>query len=99
MAYIPDTKEGREVLFLLQKSFRRKVSFTVGDSVTTGRRNVVVWNSIHHKTNTHGGTMTYGYPDPTYFNRVKLEMADKGVMLEEGEDPESIGKKGTVFIN
>ena len=98
IAYVPDTKEGREVLFLLQKWFIRKVTFTVGDSVTTGRSNVVVWNSIHHKTNTHGGTMTYGYPDPTYFNRVKLEMADKGILLEEGEDPDQIIKKGTIFI-
>mmetsp|Transcript_25173 Transcript_25173/g.24938 ORF Transcript_25173/g.24938 Transcript_25173/m.24938 type:complete len:188 (+) Transcript_25173:562-1125(+) len=98
IAYIPDTPEGREVLFLLIKSFKRKVTFTVGDSVTTGRSNVVVWNSIHHKTNTCGGTMTYGYPDPTYFNRVKLEMADKGIFLEEGEDPETVSKRGTVQI-
>jgi len=56
-AYVPDTKEGREVLLLLIKAFKRKVSFTVGDSVTTGRSNVVVWNSIHHKTHTHGGLM------------------------------------------
>ena len=56
-AYLPDTQEGREVLALLIKAFRRKVTFTVGDSVTTGRKNVVVWNSIHHKTDTHGGTL------------------------------------------
>jgi deltex-like protein len=57
IAYVPDTVEGREVLFLLIKAFKRKVTFTVGDSVTTGRKNVVVWNSIHHKTHTHGGTL------------------------------------------
>jgi len=97
-AYLPDTKEGREVLILLTKSFERKVTFTVGDSVTTGRSNVVVWNSIHHKTNTHGGTLTFGYPDPTYFNRVTLEIANKGLFLDEGDDVDNIPKKGTVFI-
>ncbi|CAI2373092.1 unnamed protein product [Moneuplotes crassus] len=97
-AYIPDTKEGREVLYLLIKSFKRKVSFTIGDSVTTGCKNVVVWNSIHHKTCTHGGIMTYGYPDATYFNRVKLEMADKGILLEQGEDPDNVSKKGSITI-
>lgn len=56
-AYLPDNKEGREVLILLIKAFQRKVTFTVGDSVTTGRKNVVVWNSVHHKTSTHGGTL------------------------------------------
>jgi deltex len=97
-AYLPDTKEGREVVFLLIKAFKRKVTFTVGDSVTTGRKNVVVWNSVHHKTHTHGGLMCYGYPDPTYFNRVKLELADKGVILEEEEDPENLPKKGNIKI-
>lgn len=97
-AYVPDTAEGREVLFLLIKAFKRKVTFTVGDSVTTGRKNVVVWNSIHHKTHTHGGTLCYGYPDPTYFNRVKLELADKGIMLEKGDKPDKIKKSGKLRI-
>ena len=82
-AYLPDSPEGIEVLALLVKAFRRRLSFTVGFSVTTGRDNVVVWNSIHHKTCTSGGTLCYGYPDPTYFNRVKLELADKGVFIED----------------
>ena len=42
--------------------------------------NVVIWNSIHHKTNVCGGTSAYGYPDDTYFNRVKNELAANGVM-------------------
>ena len=51
-AYLPDNKEGNEVLQLLQKAFERKLIFTIGRSVTTGRDNQVVWNGIHHKTNT-----------------------------------------------
>jgi len=82
IAYVPDTEEGREVVTLLVKAFERRHSFIVGTSVTTGATNCVVWSGIHHKTNTHGGATSFGYPDSTYFNRVKLEMADRGVILE-----------------
>ena len=68
---------------LLEIAFERKLLFTVGLSVTTGQENTTVWNGVHHKTNTHGGSSYFGYPDPTYFNRVKLELAMKGV-FEEG---------------
>ncbi|KAL4463956.1 hypothetical protein ABPG74_005893 [Tetrahymena malaccensis] len=78
-AYLPDNEEGREVLKLLQKAFDRKLIFTVGRSVTTGQDNVVVWNGVHHKTSPTGGAAYFGYPDPTYFNRVKQELALKGV--------------------
>jgi deltex len=71
-AYLPDNEAGREVLALLKKAFDRKLIFTVGRSVTTGQDNRIVWNGIHHKTNTSGGSAYFGYPDPTYFDRVKL---------------------------
>lgn len=57
----------------------------MGTSVTTGQTNCVVWN-VHHKTNTHGGSSSFGYPDPTYLNRVKLELADRGVVLESPDE-------------
>ena len=79
-AYLPDTKEGNEVLVLLKKAFDRKLIFIIGDSVTSGAKNVIVWNGIHHKTSLHGGSSHFGYPDETYFTRVKLELADKGVI-------------------
>ena len=85
-AYLPDVPEGREVLALLVKAFERKLSFSVGTSVTTGQSNVVVWNGIHHKTNLEGGSSCFGYPDTTYFNRVSLELADRGVVLESQEE-------------
>jgi deltex len=78
-AYLPDNDEGREVLALLREGFKRKLLFTVGRSVTTGQDNTTVWNGVHHKTNTSGGSSHFGYPDPTYFDRVKLELAMKGV--------------------
>ena len=67
--FIPDVQEGREVLTLLVKAFRRRLNFALGYSVVRNEDNCVVW-AIHHKTNTHGGTSGYGFPDPTYFNRV-----------------------------
>ena len=70
-AYLPDIPEGREVLNLLKEAFDRRLIFTVGRSVTTGLDNQVVWNGIHHKTSLSGGSANFGYPDPTYFTRVK----------------------------
>jgi deltex-like protein len=81
--YLPNNKEGREVLALLKIAFDRKLTFVVGTSVTTGQKNTVVWNGIHHKTNLSGGTNYYGYPDSTYFNRVKEELAAKGVIADD----------------
>lgn len=54
-AYLPDNNEGRQILDLLQRAFRLRQIFTVGQSRTTGYDNVITWNDIHHKTNLHGG--------------------------------------------
>ncbi|KAK2874590.1 hypothetical protein Q8A67_021743 [Cirrhinus molitorella] len=78
-AYLPDNHEGREVLALLDRAFKQKLIFTVGKSTTSGLDNVVTWNDIHHKTNTHGGPQGYGYPDPEYLKRVKDELKAKGI--------------------
>jgi len=91
--YLPNNKEGREVLALLYIAFQRKLTFTVGTSITTGRKNTVVWNGIHHKTSLFGGPTCFGYPDPNYFNRVKEELAARGVTKESaGKDLEDIAK-------
>ncbi len=74
------------MLALLVKAFKRKLTFTVGFSVVRGRDNCIVWNGIHHKTNTSGGSTRYGYPDATYFSRVKNELADKGVVLDSASE-------------
>jgi len=79
MAYLPDNREGREVLQLLRKAFEARLVFTVGTSVTTGRPNQVTWNGIHHKTSMVGGPEGLGYPDPGYLRRVKQDLAAKGI--------------------
>jgi len=54
VAFLPDSPEGREVCALLGQAFDARLVFTIGRSMTTGMDNVVVWNDIHHKTQTHG---------------------------------------------
>uniref|UniRef100_A0A1A7WWK0 E3 ubiquitin-protein ligase n=1 Tax=Iconisemion striatum TaxID=60296 RepID=A0A1A7WWK0_9TELE len=78
-AYLPDNKEGNEVLKLLHKAFDQKLIFTVGASRTTGMENAVTWNDIHHKTSQSGGPECFGYPDPNYLARVKEELKAKGI--------------------
>uniref|UniRef100_A0A8C6E6B9 E3 ubiquitin-protein ligase n=1 Tax=Moschus moschiferus TaxID=68415 RepID=A0A8C6E6B9_MOSMO len=78
-AYLPDNKEGNEVLDLLCRAFDQKLIFTVGESRTSGVSDVITWNDIHHKTSRTGGPERYGYPDPNYLKRVKQELKDKGI--------------------
>ncbi|NXP21328.1 DTX3L ligase, partial [Scytalopus superciliaris] len=78
-AYLPDNAEGREILALLRKAFDQKLIFTVGQSRTSGAQNVITWNDIHHKTSTSGGCTNFGYPDPSYLQRVRAELKAKGI--------------------
>ncbi|XP_041361218.1 uncharacterized protein LOC121377336 isoform X2 [Gigantopelta aegis] len=82
-AFLPDTVEGQTVLRLLKIAFDRRLTFTIGRSTTTGREDTVTWNDIHHKTSLDGGPVRFGYPDATYFARVKDELASKGVTEQE----------------
>ncbi|NXP49795.1 DTX3L ligase, partial [Heliornis fulica] len=54
-AYLPDNREGQEILQLLRRAFNQKLIFTVGQSRTTGAEGVITWNDIHHKTSITGG--------------------------------------------
>jgi len=83
VAYLPSTTEGINILSMLVEAFRRRLTFKVGTSITTGQENVVVWQGIHHKTHTMGGTSSFGYPDPTYFDRVTTELEARGVTIDQ----------------
>ncbi|NXB09079.1 DTX3L ligase, partial [Cnemophilus loriae] len=78
-AYLPDNDEGREILQLLRRAFDQKLIFTVGQSRTTGEQSVITWNDIHHKTAMKGGPTQFGYPDPSYLQRVRSELKAKGI--------------------
>lgn len=75
-AFLPNNSEGQELLKLLRIACDRRLVFTIGESVTTGRKNVLVW-VIHHKTSMCGGM--YGYPDAGYMSRVKSELMSYGI--------------------
>lgn len=79
VAYLPDNTQGKHILNLLKKAFEQRLIFTIGQSRTTGKSNVITWNDIHHKTSVFGGPTNFGYPDPNYLNRVEYELASKGV--------------------
>ena len=89
--FLPNTERGREILGMLKIAFDRKLTFTVGTSVTTGKTNTVVWNGIHHKSSIDGGPTRYGYPDEGYFDRVEGELAEKGVVKTEGLEEIALG--------
>ncbi|CAC5387276.1 DTX [Mytilus coruscus] len=79
-AYLPNNSEGKQVYKLLKRAFDNKLIFTIGASRTTGKEDVLTWNDIHHKTNVDGGPTKFGYPDSTYMNRVREELAAKGIV-------------------
>ena len=80
VAYLPNNEEGNKILQLLQISWERKLTFTIGTSVASGRTDAVIWNGVHHKTRMNGGATQFGYPDPGYFTRVAEELAAKGIL-------------------
>jgi deltex-like protein len=64
-AYLPNNYEGKKLLKRLKYAWSRGLTFTIGTSLTSGRKNQIVWSSIHHKTSLRGGM--HGFPDPNYF--------------------------------
>ncbi|XP_029935313.1 E3 ubiquitin-protein ligase DTX3L1 [Myripristis murdjan] len=77
LAYLPDNREGRRVLRLLDKAFRQQLLFTVAtdqhgeDTITT--------TSIPLKTQPDGGSKIESYPDPDYLKTVRKLLKDKGI--------------------
>ena len=77
--YLPDSPKGNKVFKLLQVAWKRRLTFTIGTSVTTGATNAIVWNEIHHKTENHSNVSGHGYPDPHYLDNVLMELEAQGV--------------------
>jgi len=61
VAYLPNNHEGQKVCALLRRAFNARLTFTIGQSSTTGKDDQVIWNDIHHKTQLSGGMMWYVY--------------------------------------
>lgn len=81
-AYLPNNRRGMEICEMLKVAFERKLVFTIGNSRTTGAEGVITWNDIHHKTDQKPNTQ-FGYPDPTYLDRVTDELKIKGVTVDD----------------
>ena len=80
-AFLPLVQEGLELLVRLKYAFRHGLTFDVGTSLTTGKHNVVIWSSIHHKTSLSGGA--HGWPDPAFFLNCNEELDALGVPQPE----------------
>ena len=79
---------------MLRVAWERRLTFTIGTSVTSGMTNTVVWNEIHHKT-TIQNYSGHGYPDPNYLDRVMLELAAQGVTEDSGESDNEQGSSSS----
>ncbi|XP_068438475.1 E3 ubiquitin-protein ligase DTX3L1 [Clinocottus analis] len=76
-AYLPDNREGRSVLKLLEKAFNEQLLFTV--ATNKDGEDVVTTASIPLKTQPDGGIAVDGYPDSDYLKTVRKLLKDKGI--------------------
>eukprot|EP00540_Astrosyne_radiata_P012116 CAMPEP_0116858484 /NCGR_PEP_ID=MMETSP0418-20121206/21207_1 /TAXON_ID=1158023 /ORGANISM="Astrosyne radiata, Strain 13vi08-1A" /LENGTH=222 /DNA_ID=CAMNT_0004492429 /DNA_START=1866 /DNA_END=2530 /DNA_ORIENTATION=+ len=74
-AYLVDNDVGQEVR--LKCALKEGIVLLIGTSQTTGRKNVIVWSSIPHKSTLSGGE--FGYPDPLYADICHIELTQLGV--------------------
>ncbi|XP_062595606.1 E3 ubiquitin-protein ligase DTX1-like [Saccostrea cucullata] len=79
VCYLPDSEKGRKVLKLLIVAWKRRLTFTIGHSTTTGESDTVTWNEIHHKTESGRNHSGHGYPDDKYLDNVLMELNVQGV--------------------
>lgn len=79
LVFVPSDENGAATVALLKKAFQNGYAFMVGDSVTTGKTNTVVWR-VHQKTSTSGGAARYGWPDAEYLDRLRSECVNYGLV-------------------
>ncbi|XP_020796416.1 E3 ubiquitin-protein ligase DTX3L1 [Boleophthalmus pectinirostris] len=74
-AYVPDSRDGRRVLSLLEKAFQQQLLFTVSTNVHG--EDVVSPASVPLKTQQEGGAIMNGYPDEDYLKKVRAVLKEK----------------------
>ena len=79
LSFLPDNEKGQRVLRMMITAFQRRLTFTIGRSITRGEDDCVVWNGIEHKTVGHDNGSGHGYPDPEYLDRVIRELEQYGI--------------------
>lgn len=76
-AYLPDNREGRKVLSLLEKAFNQRLLFRI--ATNKDGEDVITTASIPLKTQPEGGTTVDGYPDSDYLKTVRKLLKDNGI--------------------
>jgi len=83
---------------MMVEAFKRRLTFIVGTSLTTGQKNTVVWAGIHHKTSPSGGP--FGYPDNTYLNRVREELSARNIDKQTVREMKRLNlNSGSITLN
>lgn len=90
--YFPNTPDGINLFKMFVQAFERRLTFNIGTSLTNGTPNTVVWAGIHHKSSMHGGP--FGYPDPTYFDRVLEELKVRCIDLDSIANMSNVDPSG-----
>jgi deltex-like protein len=83
IAFLPNNKDGRNLLRRLIYAFCRGLTFSVGTSLTTGRSNSITW-AIPHKTSLLPSQ--FGYPDPSFFAMANDELDVLGVPKDDNSE-------------
>lgn len=78
-SYLPNNPAGQDLCKLLRSAFLARLLFTIGKCPVTGEENKIVSNGIELKWNRSGGPANCGYPDPSYLDRVKSQLAERGI--------------------
>ncbi|XP_024230453.1 E3 ubiquitin-protein ligase DTX3L1 [Oncorhynchus tshawytscha] len=77
LAYLPDNRDGRRILGLLDKAFYQRLVFTV--ATNENGEDMVTWADIPHKTTPDAGKDSHSYPDPDYLKTARKILKDKGI--------------------
>ncbi|XP_067397067.1 uncharacterized protein [Emydura macquarii macquarii] len=75
-AFLPDNREGKQIVLLLQKAFERGLTFQLTPSDPEDR---VTWHRIPHKTSFDKGKARNGYPDSQYLRQVCAVLRNLGI--------------------
>ena len=81
----PDDEIGRRSVTYIRRAWTRGVLFRVGDSRTTGERDVITFG-IHQKTSLGGAATNHGWPDAGYLDRLVSECAALGIATDGDVD-------------
>ncbi|KAM4534232.1 E3 ubiquitin-protein ligase DTX3L1 [Odontesthes bonariensis] len=76
-AYLPDNREGRKVLKLLEKAFNQQLLFTI--ATNKSGEDKVTPSSIPLKTQPEGESIVNGYPDTGYLKTLEKILKNKGI--------------------